>query len=52
MREDHDEPHADEADAPDDDSQGDNEKVPRSAKTRPGSNVPNAAGDGDDSTHE
>ena len=53
MREEHDEPHAVEADASGADHQDDDtDEAPRSAKTRVGSNVPNAADDGGEGTHE
>jgi hypothetical protein len=53
MREENEVPHADEPDASTDDHQDDDmDEAPRSAKTRVGSNVPNAADDGGEGTHE
>ncbi len=45
MLEDHDVPHVDEPDSPEEDSQNEEEdEAPQSAKTRTGSNVPNTDG--------
>ena len=53
MPEDHDVPHANEPDPPEEDGQNEEEdEAPQSAKTRAGSNVPNAAGNRGDGTHE
>lgn len=53
MRQEHDEPRDDEAEAPDEDRQDpETDEAPQSAKTRAGSNLPNAAGNRGDGTHE
>lgn len=52
MPNDHEDPQDQRDDADDDVSGGDQETEPESAKTRAGSNLPNAAGNRDDGTHE
>lgn len=53
MRQEHDEANENDTDATDDDRQpSDTDKAPRSAKTRAGSNLPNAAGNRGDGSHE